>query len=118
MQPESALMAYAENDDLTLFFQTSDQSRKFQNLAVNPKVSFVVGFSYITIQYEGRAEIIEIENDKNKIIQLFKDKNSPTTPKYFEKTETKIFKVTPSWIGYSNYTKDPPLVFEIDLTTH
>jgi len=31
-KPQSALIAFAENNDLELFFQTSNMSRKYQNL--------------------------------------------------------------------------------------
>jgi len=67
----------------------------------------------ITVQYEGRAELLVQEKDLEKCKQLFIAKNSPTTKKYFNSPSAIFFKVSPTWIGYSDYSDKKPGVFEI-----
>src|SRR5687768_5722225 len=57
-KPESALITYAENKNLEIYFGTFQNERKYQNLQVNSSVSLVIGWDekvHITIQYEGEA---------------------------------------------------------------
>lgn len=114
--PESALVAFAEDDQLCVYFQTGRHTRKAANLKQNPKVSFVFGLTLdvkMTVQYEGYAAQIANEHDLIKCKQLFVAKNSPTTERYFNHPTAIFFKVLPTWIGCSDYTKDKPDVIEI-----
>ena len=116
--PESALIAYTEDKNLNLYFQTGRHTRKAQNLKKNPRVSLVVGLALkdlITIQYEGQAFKItkndEIQTSKKRFIE----KDSPTTKEYLEHPTSIFFKVTPTWIGYSDYSGGKPHVFELKV---
>ncbi len=114
--PESALVAFTEDGQLRIYFQTSRHSRKAANMARNPHVSLVIGLTLqdlTTVQYEGivrqLVEPTEIEACK----QLFLAKNSPTTPDYFDRPTTLLFEVSPTWIGYSDYSTNLPKVIEM-----
>lgn len=113
MAPESALVAFVEGDDLELYFQTSMHSRKYQNIQRNSKVAFVIGFDMLTVQYEGYAERINNPTLIEKTKQLFFNKESPSTPYYLNLPDTAIFKVTPKWVGYRDYSKSTPEINEI-----
>lgn len=115
-QPESALVAFTEDDNLCLYFQTGKHTRKAANLAVNPKVSFVMGFSQdymFTVQYEGVARQLTSPEDLEFCKRQFIAKDSPTTEYYFNHPTAIFFKVTPTWIGCSDYTGEKPDVIEL-----
>jgi general stress protein 26 len=114
--PESALIAFVEDKTLCLYFQTGRQTRKAANLAGNPHVSFVIGLNAqdkITVQYEGTAEQLSEPTDLEACKQRFIDKGSPSTAKHFNNPATLFFKVSPIWIGYSDYSGSKPDVFEL-----
>ena len=114
--PESALIAFTEDDDLNIYFQTGKHTRKAANLANNPYVSLVIGLSLtdlITVQYEGKAERLVSADDLDFCKQKFVGKDSPTTEEYFNHPTAIFFKVTPTWIGCSDYSGEKPEVVEI-----
>lgn len=116
LQPESALIAFTEDDNLCLYFQTGKHTRKAQNLKVNPQVSLVFGLTQdemFTVQYEGRAERLTKPEDLEFCKQQFIAKDSPTTEYYFNHPTAIFFKVTPTWIGCSDYRGQKPVVIEI-----
>ena len=113
LQPESALIAFVESDSLELYFQTGTNTRKFENLKINSKVSFVIGFGRTTVQYEVDASEVRDEAKMIRIRQLFLDKNSPTTAEFLNRPEISYFEVCPTWIGYSDYSHEKPIVFEL-----
>src|SRR5216684_4378958 len=55
--PEAAVVGIAVTTDLEIVFDTIGTSRKSQNLRLNPRIAFVVGWDdEITVQYEGEAD--------------------------------------------------------------
>lgn len=91
-QPEAAVVEFGETDDLELIFDTFTTSRKYKNLKTNPKVACVIGWDDdITVQYEGVAE--EVRGDEAK--------------RWDKEEEITYFKITPTWIRYSDLTKHP-----------
>lgn len=114
--PESALIAFAEDDQLCLYFQTGRHTRKAANLRVNPRVSLVIGLGLqdgITVQYEGTAAQLTNASDLAACKQRFVRKDSPTTEEYFNHPTAIFFKVTPTWIGCSDYSGTCPEVTEL-----
>jgi general stress protein 26 len=114
--PESALIAFTEDDDLCLYFQTGRHTRKAANLSINPSVSLVIGLNLndlITVQYEGVAKQLASEEELTACKQRFISKDSPTTEEYFNHPTAIFFKVTPTWIGCSDYSGARPEVIEL-----
>jgi general stress protein 26 len=114
--PESALIAFTEDEQLCLYFQTGKHTRKAVNLKANPHVSFVIGLSLddvATVQYEGKAVQLTDAADLEACKQRFISKDSPTTAEYFNHPTAIFFKVTPTWIGCSDYSGSHPEVIEI-----
>ena len=57
--PQSALVGIAATPELEIVFDTVEKSRKFGNLAPDPRVAFAIGWQgEITVQYEGVARQI------------------------------------------------------------
>ena len=82
---ESALIAFTEDDDLCIYFQTGKHTRKAANLANHPNVSLVIGLSLddlVTVQYEGKAERLLNADDLEACRHMFIAKDSPTTEIY------------------------------------
>lgn len=109
---ESAVIEFGETEDLELIFDTFNTYRKYQNIQKNHNVSVVIGWDKnITVQYEGQAiELLGKELDKYKKIYFAKNPNAQRWEKF---TETKHFKVVPTWIRYSDLRKQPWDVFEV-----
>ncbi len=104
-QPQSALIGFAEDESGSLYFQTKESSRKAANLQLSNKVSFVIGWdvaSLTTLQYQGNAERVTSETEISAFKQRFIDKKSPAA-QYLENPDVQFYKVTPTWLRYSNY---------------
>lgn len=109
LQPESALIAFAELENLEIIFLTLVGSRKYENLAQNNKVALVIGFDrdeWETLQYEGFTKLIPKLEEKKYRSVFLKKKNSPCTEEFFDKPNMKLFKITPTWIGFSKFPKN------------
>ena len=113
---ESALIAFTEDENLCLYFQTGKHTRKAHNLAADPHISLVFGLTQddmVTVQYEGTAKQLATPKELEQCRQRFIAKDSPTTEEYFNHPSAIFFKVTPVWIGCSDYTGDKPEVIEV-----
>jgi general stress protein 26 len=120
--PESALIAFAQDDDLKLYFQTGRHTRKAANLAHNPFVALVIShtlnsapYPNVTVQYQGRVRQLKSTEDIETCKQRFEAKDSPTTERFFNDPTAIFFEVKPVWIGCSDYSTEPPQVIEIDF---
>ena len=57
--PQSALVGIAITPELEIIFDTVEKSRKFANIARDPRVAFLIGWQgEVTVQYEGVARQI------------------------------------------------------------
>lgn len=111
-ESESAIMEFSAGDNLELVFDTLPTSRKYKNLGKNKTVSVVIGWEPATIQYEGTAiEVVANELEKYKQIHFHK---FPDAVK-FEKFDMKFFKIIPKWIRFTDVSKQPWEVFEIEF---
>jgi general stress protein 26 len=85
-----------------LFLIRWEETRKCQNLRLNPNIAFVIGCDEeITLQYEGEAEEpkgIELERYKEVYFEKWPDgverENWP---------DITYFRVRPKWIRYSDF---------------
>ena len=114
--PESALVAFTSDDSLCLYFQTKSTTRKAANLARNPEVACVIGTTMedmATLQFEGRALQITAQDEIEKIKQLFIANDSPAK-NFLEQPDIIFFKITPTWISFSDYNKKPPVIVELN----
>jgi general stress protein 26 len=112
--PESACVEFG-NDGLTIIFDTNDDSRKFNNIRKNPKVSLVIGWEdERTVQYEGIAALLEEGPELDRLKQVYSEK-SPEAQKW-ENTEGNVyFKVEPNWIRYTDLNVEPRRVAEFSF---
>ncbi len=112
-KPESAIIAFAEKDNLELVFGTSNLSRKYKNIQVNSYVSFVIGWSRETgsVQYEGVArELSGAERDEHAALMV---KKNPKIEKFLARAEQRFFLVKPVWLRLVDTTVHPDKVSEL-----
>jgi len=113
-KPEAALIGFSETPELEITFGTSNQSRKFKNLQSNQNVAFEIGSGEprITIQYEGVAQPFDKgvfeKTGKFHLTKL------PDSSKYVGKSDQVWFKVTPTWIRFTDSRTDHTAVYELE----
>jgi general stress protein 26 len=116
-KPESALIAFAELDNLEIIFETFVDTRKYNNLRKNNHVALVVGWDtehHITLQYEGIAKPItgtDIDIYRN----IFLAKDTPCTEEFLLDPRVRLFRVSPTWMALSDYTTGKPVVTELSF---
>jgi len=111
--PQSALVGIAVTPQLEVVFDTVKSSRKYPNLAARPACSFVIGgwgTGEQTVQYEGQAE--ELQSPELEKYQAVYFQAWPDGPARMSWPGIVYFVVRPSWIRYSDFDQDPPLVRE------
>jgi uncharacterized pyridoxamine 5'-phosphate oxidase family protein len=112
-KPESATVAFSETENLEIIFGTFNTTRKYRNLKNNANVSFVITLDNVTVQYEGIASGLsgkDLEDARN--IHLAKN---PGSHKYAFNPIQAFVKVSPSWLRYSDLSRDPEEIFEINF---
>lgn len=114
-KPESAVIGFAENEKLELFFGTSIKTRKYKNIQENKNVSFVIGWDgrVGTVQYEGVVEELVGEVAKEAAALLVK--KNPYSAKFAQDPDHRYFKVTPRWVRIFNTSVSPNETHEISL---
>lgn len=115
-KPQSSLMGFGVTEELELIFGTSNKSRKFSNIKSNLNVSVVFSLkNHKTVQYEGTAELLNDE-DLEKYKNIYFDLR-PSVRKYESLPDQVYFKVKPIWIRYTDVSKKPWDIFEINFDT-
>lgn len=116
-QPESALIAFTQTDDLEIIFETFVDTRKWNNLMSNPCVALVIGWDpekHVTVQYEGLATAIP-DSKIEYYTKIFLKKDTPCTETFLRDPRVRLFKVAPKWIRYSDYTSEQPRITEANF---
>lgn len=114
--PEAAVIEFGETDQLELIFDTITTYRKYANLQANRHVAFVIGWDEaITIQYEGLAH--ELAGEELITYQEVYLAKNPKVEKWRHRPDVRFFKVEPTWIRYSDLSKDPWEIHELNLTS-
>jgi len=114
--PQSALVGIATTREMEIVFDTVKSSRKYRNLNEHPSCSFVVGWGgEQTVQFEGIA--FEPKGDE---LERYRDAYFAIWPDGRERLawrEIVHFVVRPSWIRYSDFDKNPPLIWEATFSS-
>jgi hypothetical protein len=113
---QAAVVGIAVTDAFELVFNTLDSTRKVANLRENSRLAFVIGGSTPgderTVQYEGVAdEPVGPERDRIRAAYFSVWPDGPARAKWPGIT---YVRVRPTWIRYSDFNRNPPLVVEFD----
>lgn len=110
--PESAVVGIAVTEHLEIICATYVDSRKHQNILKNPKVALVIGWEHgKTVQYEGEAARLNKKEAEEHLRTTFA--NVPTVAKHLTNNFEVMYKITPAWIRYSDFSRDPWDRFEV-----
>ena len=110
--PESAVVGIIVTKDLQLFFDTLSDSRKYQNLLSNPKISFVIGWdNERTLQYEGIAKIPAI-NELETLQKIYFEVFPDGIDRKENVKNITYFSVEPKWVRFSDFNLNPPKIEE------
>jgi hypothetical protein len=111
--PQSALVGIAITPQLEIIFDTVKSSRKYPNIIARSACSFVIGGwgeSEQTVQYEGEGE--ELKSPDLERYQEIYFKAWPDGPVRMSWPGIVYFVVRPTWIRYSDFDQNPPLIRE------
>jgi len=112
--PQAAVVGFAVSDRFEIVFDTLASTRKALNIRANARVAFVIGGlkknDERTVQFEGIADeptATELERLKRIYYEVF-----PDGPDRLNWPGLIYVRVQPTWIRYSDYTRDPPEIAE------
>ncbi len=114
--PQSALVGLAVTPQLEIVFDTIKSSRKYPNLIAHPACSFTIGGwgqGEQTVQYEGEARELaspELERYQKTYFEAY-----PDGPARMSWPGIVYFAVRPTWVRYSDYDPNPPLIQEFSF---
>jgi len=102
--PEAAVVGIVTTPELKIFFDTSNSSRKYQNLLSNPNMALVIGWdNEQTAQVEGKARVpagTELKELLNTYFQSFPDgRERESWP------DIAYVVVDVKWVKYSDFSK-------------
>lgn len=112
-QPYSSTVYFAFLPDFSVFFTTSHSTKKFENIIVNPKVSFSVGVGpeYRELVIHGIARMVEHPAERAQGIAAIESRvTSPTDEwpvhavKRLADGGSALFRITPAEISYLDLT--------------
>jgi len=114
--PQAAVVGFVVTDQLEIFFDTLDTTRKVRNLRRNPNIAFVIGGLLAgderTVQYEGVADEPtgpELDRLKEFYFATFPDgRQRQSWPGLI------YIRARPMWIRYSDYNRNPPEIVEFN----
>ena len=113
-RPEAALIGIAVSENLEIIFDTVTDSRKYQNIIINPFVALVIGWNdERTIQYEGKASLLSGE-DAGKYKEIYYAFYPDGRQRATTWQGLVHFKIDPQWIRYSDFN-DPQLIEEMSF---
>ena len=114
--PQAAIIGVAVADSFEIIFDSLDTTRKARNLALNPKIAFVIGGwtpgDERTVQYEGvvdRPGGTELETLKRIYYRAF-----PAGPQRLSWPGLIYLRARPTWIRYTDFGKSPVESVELD----
>jgi len=112
--PQAAVVGIAVTDRFEVVFDTLDSTRKAKNLRVNEHIALVIGGltpgDERTAQYEGIADVPTGE-ELHRLTALYYTVY-PDGPSRASLAGLIYVRVRPTWIRYSDYNVDPPLIVE------
>jgi hypothetical protein len=113
---QAALVGVVVSDDLEIFFDTLDTSRKAVNLRARPHAAVVLGSvasdAKVTVQVEGAADEPR-GTDLERLKELYFDRfhDGPTRQAWKGLIYVRI---RPTWIRMSDYAGPEPRIVELD----
>jgi general stress protein 26 len=110
--PQAAVVGFAVSDALEIVFDTVEVTRKYRNLRADARIALVIGWDdEITAQIDGVADF-PTGDELERVRQCYFVAYPDGRERLAWPGITHI-RVRPTWVRYSDFTKDPPRVVEL-----
>ena len=111
--PQAAVIGFVVSDAGELFFDTSNRSRKYQNLRRDPRLALVIGWDEQTLQYEGLADQpTGDELARFKALYFASFAEGASRERW---PDIAYIRVRPRWLRYSDFRGLVPNLSELHL---
>ena len=111
--PQAAVVGVAISDALEIIFDTLESTRKYQNLQREPRIALVIGWDHEqTAQIEGVVDFptgAELERIRAEYFVPYPDGRERLGWPGITHA-----RVRPTWLRFSDYTREPALIVELD----
>jgi pyridoxine/pyridoxamine 5'-phosphate oxidase len=110
--PQAAVIGVGVGDACEIVFDTIDTTRKARNLAADPRIALVIGWDQeITAQIEGVVDF-PTGDELARVREIYFAAYPDGRDRLAWPGITHA-RVRPTWVRYSDFTKDPPLIVEL-----
>jgi pyridoxine/pyridoxamine 5'-phosphate oxidase len=110
--PQAAVIGYAVSERLEIVFDTLTSTRKYQNLAADPRIALVIGWDQAqTVQIEGSVDFPSGDE-----LGRIRDCYFVAYPDGRERLAWSGIthaRVRPKWARFSDFTLEPPRIVEL-----
>lgn len=109
--PQAAFVAFSEDENLRIFFGTSNQTRKYKNILNKSNIAIVVADFKGEVQYEGLAKEIT-DSEYRKEVESRHLAKVPGAQKFADDPNQTYFEIIPTWIRFTRHG-EPDIIEEI-----
>ena len=110
--PQAAVVGFAVSDGCEIVFDTVTTTRKYRNLAADPRIALVIGWDHeITAQIEGVVDFPtgdELARLRECYFAAYPDGRDRLAWPGITHA-----RVRPTWVRVSDFTSDPPTIVEL-----
>jgi pyridoxine/pyridoxamine 5'-phosphate oxidase len=110
--PQAAVIGFGVSDTCEIVFDTVTTTRKYGNLAADPRIALVIGWDHeATAQIEGVVDFptgAELARVRDVYFAAYPDGRDRLA--WAGITHARV---RPTWVRFSDFTKDPPLIVEL-----
>lgn len=112
--PEAATVECVVTESFQVIFQTFQRYRKYTNLLSHRTIAAVFGWSgHVSVQFEGEAELLCEELLADSCAYYLR--KVPSAKRFMDMEGACLFRIHPLWARYTDISKEPSEVFEINL---
>lgn len=118
LRAQAAVVGFAVSDRFEIVFDTVESTRKARNLRSNQHVALVVGGLMPGDERTAQIDGIADEPDGNDLerLKIVYYEAYPDGPSRLSWPGLIYVRVRPTWVRFSDYTVDPPVIAEFDET--
>jgi len=110
--PQAAVVGFGVGDALEIVFDTLTTTRKYKNLVADPRIALVIGWDHeITAQVEGVVDF-PTGDELARVREIYFAAYPDGRDRLAWPGITHA-RVRPTWVRYSDFTRDPPLIVEL-----
>jgi hypothetical protein len=111
--PQAAVVGFGVSDAAEIVFDTLTATRKYRNLVADARIALVIGWDHdATAQIEGVVDF-PAGDELARVREIYFAAYPDGRDRLAWPGITHA-RVRPTWVRFSDFTKDPPLIIELD----